>query len=78
MWTVNKATKNDGWIAMIHIDGDFNSAHMKQFVDLWIKLHDFHFDEDVEDTIFWTLTDVGLQGPIFWTHASGRFGHPPK
>jgi hypothetical protein len=61
---------------MIHIDGDFTIAHMKQFVDLWIKLHDFHFDEDVEDTIFWKLTDVGLQGPFFGPKPREDLGTP--
>jgi hypothetical protein len=57
--TVNKAMKDDAWIAMIHIDGDFIIAHFEQFVDLWIKLHDYNFDENLEDTISWTLTEDG-------------------
>jgi hypothetical protein len=51
---VNKATRYDDWIAVIHILGDFTIAHMEQFDDLWIKLKDFHFEEDVEDTISFT------------------------
>jgi hypothetical protein len=55
--TVNKATKNDAWIAMIHIEGDFTIAHLEQFVDLWIKVRDYTFEEEVDDSISWTLTD---------------------
>jgi hypothetical protein len=59
LWMVNKATINDEWIAKINITGDLTFAHMGQFVDLWINLHDFPFDENVEDTISWTLTEDG-------------------
>jgi hypothetical protein len=57
--TVNKATTHDAWITMIHIAGDFTITHMEQFVDIWVKLQHYYFDEDLEDTISWMLTDDG-------------------
>jgi hypothetical protein len=44
---------------MIHIEGDFTIAHLEQFVDLWIKVHDYVLHEDMDDSISWTLTDDG-------------------
>jgi hypothetical protein len=58
-WTINKATKNDAWIGMIHIEGDLTFAHLEQFIDLWTVLNGYNFDEDVEDSISWTLTEDG-------------------
>jgi hypothetical protein len=44
---------------MIHIEGDFTIAHLEQFVDLWIKVHDYVLHDDMDDSISWTLTDDG-------------------
>jgi hypothetical protein len=40
-------------------EGDVTFAHLEQFIDLWTKLNGYNFDEDVEDSISWTLTEDG-------------------
>jgi hypothetical protein len=38
---------------------EFTLDHIRQFVDLWIQLHDINLQDDMIDDIKWNLTERG-------------------
>jgi hypothetical protein len=58
-WKVAQAMKDNAWVGMIKLDGNFTMDHFNQFVELWNLLQEVHIDENAEDEITWRLTANG-------------------
>ena len=57
-WCVQKAMQDDAWINQINTSDGVTLAHIQQFVALWTSLQQVHLDEDVPDTITWTMSST--------------------
>ena len=56
--SVGHAMLGFSWVGKVCLDAGITTAHLAQFVELWILLHDFHLS-DIADSISWKLTESG-------------------
>jgi hypothetical protein len=50
-WKVHQGMNLNAWVGNISMDENFTMAHLHQFVDLWVKVHEVHLSEDTDDDI---------------------------
>jgi hypothetical protein len=54
-----KCIKLNDFVGKIAMDENFTMAHLHQFIDLWVKVHEVHLFEDTDDDISGNLTTNG-------------------
>ena len=59
-WCIHDALLNNAWFHKIKMNEEFSIQHLHQFVNLWVQIHDFQLDNDLEDTITWTTSANGV------------------
>ena len=51
-WTIYHALLNGAWIGKIAMnEEEFSINHVRQFIQLWIKLQNVNLQDNIEDTI---------------------------
>ncbi|KAE8770164.1 Serine carboxypeptidase-like 18 [Hordeum vulgare] len=62
-WKVKDVLLNDAWISKIKLTINFTVEHIRQFINLWTLINDFHLEEHVEDEIIWKHIQNGQYLP---------------